>query len=57
MNEAIAEIEKLSAIVVPYVMELGATLDMTGRDAVQLCGVAVVSWLGAHAITQGDMRK
>ena len=41
----------------PHLAQLGAALDVGPRDAVQLVGVAVISLLGAHAITQGDMRR
>ncbi len=34
--------------------ELGALAPL---EWLQLCSVAVVSWLGGHAITRGDLRR
>jgi len=53
----LSEFESVASAVLPHLAELGAALDLSGRDAIQLVGVAIVSWLGAHAITQGDMSR
>ncbi len=51
------EFERVASAVLPHLAELGAALNLSGRDAIQLVGAAIVSWLGAHAITQGDLRR
>lgn len=53
MKQAFAELARIPALVDPYVASLG----LTGYDCLQFAGVALISWMGCHAITQGDMRR
>lgn len=39
-------------------LDLGALHPfLIGCDAIQLACLALVSWMGTHALTQGDLRR